>query len=59
MEVSEYTCQDGTASADHCRTGCAGSYVGGAMNWPTAIVIIAALFALAAVLSTYFARPKK
>ncbi|CAM5448684.1 hypothetical protein SSPIM334S_01174 [Streptomyces spiroverticillatus] len=29
------------------------------MNWPTAIVIIAALFALAAVLSTYFARPKK
>ncbi|GCD40902.1 hypothetical protein GKJPGBOP_00555 [Streptomyces paromomycinus] len=29
------------------------------MNWPTALVVIAALFALAAVVSTYLARPKK
>ncbi len=29
------------------------------MNWPTALVVIAALFTLAAVISSYFARPKK
>ncbi len=29
------------------------------MNWPTALVIIAALFALAAVISSYLAKPKK
>ncbi len=28
------------------------------MNWPTAVVVIAALFALAAVLSSYFAAKK-
>ncbi|WP_267888815.1 hypothetical protein [Streptomyces sp. NRRL F-5755] len=28
------------------------------MNWPTAVVVIAALFALAAILSSYFAAKK-
>ncbi|MDN3029252.1 hypothetical protein [Streptomyces sp. S.PB5] len=30
-----------------------------AMNWPTAVVIVAALFALAAIVSAFAARPKK
>lgn len=29
------------------------------MNWPTAVVIIAALFTLAAILSSYFAAKKR
>ncbi len=28
------------------------------MNWPTAVVVIAALFTLAAILSSYFAAKK-